>query len=151
MRRLFRKSPVSSAGSGLSAAALSPMVDLLTILLVAVLRSWSADPPVQDPEAGFRLPLSREEAPMGRGVTITIGKEALYVEGMRAGSVAYWTKSEDVLVKDVYESLQMMAGKKVLIRAHREASWELVGKVLFTAQQAGYADVELVAVSQASL
>lgn len=150
MRRLFRRQ-TAGPGSGLSTAALSPMVDLLTILLVAVLRTWSSDPPIQDPEAGFRLPISREEAAMGRGVTVTIGTEALYVEGMRAGSVAFWTKSEDVLVTDVYESLQAMAGQKVLIRAHREATWELVGKVLFTAQQAGYSDVELVAVSQASL
>ncbi len=150
MRRLFGRG-ARSGGSGLSTAALSPMVDLLTILLVAVLRTWSADPPMQAPEAGFKLPLSREEVAVGRGVAVDIGLNGLYVEGNRAGSVAYWIKSDEVLVTDVYELLQVMAGSKVVIRAHEDAPWELVGKLLFTAQQAGYADVELVAVSQASL
>ncbi len=44
-----------------------------------------------------------------------------------------------------------MGGDTVVIRAHQEAPWKLVGKVLFTAQQAGYGEIELVAVSRASL
>ena len=148
-RQLFGGSSVSVAG--LSPAALSPMVDLLTILLVAVLRTWSSDPPFQSPEAGFELPQTREEAPPSRGVTIDVGSEGLYVEGWRAGSASYWAEAESVLVTEVYEALQRRGGQDVVIRAHRAAPWELVGKILYTAQQAGYEHIELVAVSRASL
>lgn len=149
-RRVFSKKGGSSAAQ-LSTASLAPMVDMLTILVVAVLRTWSTDPPVEIPEANFSLPLSAQEAPLNRGVTVDVGVEGLYVEGWRAGAAAYWTESDDVLIRDVYEALQAVGGSRVTIRAHQDAPWSLVGKVLFTAQQAGFENVELVAVSRASL
>jgi len=140
-----------AASGSLSAAALAPLVDMLTILLVALLRSWSTEAPANFAEEGFALPLSRQEAPVDRGVTIDVGTSGLYVEGWRAGSATYWTDSDDVLVTEVYEALQSRGGTRAVIRAHKDAPWSLVGKVLFTAQQAGYGDVELVAVASTSL
>jgi biopolymer transport protein ExbD len=150
-RRMFSRSGSSSASAKLSTASLAPMVDMLTILVVAVLRTWSTDPPVEIPEANFSLPLSAQETPLNRGVTVDVGVEGLYVEGWRAGAAAYWIESDDVLIREVYEALQTVGGNRVTIRAHQDAPWELVGKVLFTAQQAGFENVELVAVSRASL
>lgn len=150
-RRMFSRSSSSTASAKLSTASLAPMVDMLTILVVAVLRTWSTDPPVEIPEANFSLPLSAQETPLNRGVTVDVGVEGLYVEGWRAGAAAYWIESDDVLIREVYEALQTVGGNRVTIRAHQDAPWELVGKVLFTAQQAGFENVELVAVSRASL
>ena len=149
MRRTLTKRPPPSGGLG--AAALAPLVDLLTLLLVAVLRTWSTDPPVSVPEEGFELPISREERPATKGVVIDIGENGLYVQGWRAGSTEFWTSSEDVLIEGIQSALQSQGGTRALIRAHRAAPWQLVGKVLFTAQQSGYSEIELVAVSQASL
>lgn len=148
-RSVFKKR--RSAAAQLSTASLAPMVDMLTILVVAVLRTWSTDPPVEIPEANFSLPLSAQEAPPNRGVTVDVGVEGLYVEGWRAGAAAYWTNTDEVLIEEVYEALQTIGGNRVTIRAHQDAPWALVGKVLFTAQQAGFENVELVAVSRASL
>ena len=151
MRRgLFRRGG-TSASARLSTASLAPMVDMLTILVVAVLRTWSTDPPIEVPEKNFALPLSAQEVALNRGVTVDVGVEGLYVEGWRAGASAYWNDSDDVLIRDVYEALQAVGGNRVTIRAHQDAPWSLVGKVLFTAQQAGFENVELVAVSRASL
>lgn len=148
MRRLLRS---AAASEGLSTAALAPMVDVLTLVLVALLRTWSADPPIQFPEAGFTLPVSREEAPLTAGIAIDIGPTGLYVEGWRAGSSSFWLAQEDVLIRDLYEALQGRGGTRALIRAHKDVPWALVGKVLYTVQQAGYTDVEIVATSRASL
>jgi biopolymer transport protein ExbD len=128
------------------------MVDLFTLLIVAVLRTWSAEPPAETPEGELDLPRSREEIPPQRGVTVDVGKEGLYVDGWRAGSAPYWTSAEGVLVTDLYGPLQQRAGQgSVVIRAHADAPWLLVGKVLLTAQQAGFEEVSLVAESHASL
>jgi len=127
------------------------MVDLFTILVVAVLRTWSTDAPIEVPESNFILPISAQESPTRRGVTVDVGADGLYVEGWRAGSASWWTDNEDVLIQEMYEALQAHGGERATIRAHQDAPWSLVGKVLFTARQAGYANVELVAVSRASL
>ena len=151
MKRLFAvKSPRGS--QGLALAALAPMVDLLTILIVVVLRTYSSDPPLQiEGEADFRLPQSIEERPAPRGVTIDIADSGIYVEGWRAGSSTYWAQSEDVLIGSLNEALHAAKGSRALIRADEEAPWSLVGKVIFTVQHAGYEDIELVAESRVSL
>jgi Biopolymer transport protein len=141
----------SAGGGGLSASALAPMVDLLTILLVVLLRTWSTTPPLDLAEPDTRLPLTRSEAPVGSGVIVDVGRKGLYVDGDRSGSVAYQLGSQDVLIEELYGELQARAGKRVIVRADADTPWRLLGKVMFTAQQAGYVEVELVAVSAASL
>lgn len=151
MRRRLFGARATSGGGGLATGALAPLVDLLTLLLVAVLRTGSADPPADLAEDGFTLPLTREETPAPRGVTIDVGTGGLYVDGWRAGSAGYWTESEAVLITDLYGPLEQHGGSSAVVRAHAQAPWSLVGKVLLTAQQAGYTEITLVAESRASL
>lgn len=148
MRRLFRSHPVSN---GPALAALMPMVDIMTILLVAILRTWSSQPPMQPVEPDFALPISRAEGEPSLSMAIDVGMDGIYVDGFRASSSGYWTRAEGVLIPDVLDALQRANPKRVRVRAHSDAPWTLVGKVLSTAQHAGVGDVELVAISQASL
>lgn len=148
-RRIFGSRSHRSAG--LSSAALAPMVDVMTILVIAVLRTWSTDAPAVFPEEGTRLPLSSQEQPANKGIMVDVGEEGLYVEGWSVGSSASWAENEAVLIDEMYEYLQNLGGSRITIRAHETTPWSLVGKVLFTAQQAGYENVELIAVSRASL
>ena len=148
-RRMFSKSPPPAAG--LATGALAPMVDLFTLLIVAVLRTWSAEPPLDTPEGAFPLPRTRNEAAPERGVVIDVAPDGLYVDGWRAGSSTYWEDAEGALVSDLYAPLQQSGGKSAVVRAHAAAPWKLVGKVLLTAQQAGFERVSLVAESQVSL
>jgi biopolymer transport protein ExbD len=149
MRQLFSSAPAGEVG--LSTAAFAPMVDLFTTLLVVLLRTWSTDMPLETVEEGMELPISQSEEQVGRGIAIDIGPEGIYVEGWRSGSSKYWSESDEVLIREVHEALQARRGKAAVIRAHKDAPWNLLGKVLFTAQQAGYSDIQLVATSQASL
>ncbi len=148
MRRLFRHQAPSS---GPALAALLPLVDIMTILLVAILRTWSSQPPLPTVEEGFALPVSRSEGEPTLSLAIDVGMEGIYVDGFRAGSSAYWTQAEGLLIPEVLDALHMASPRRVRVRAHADAPWTLVGKVLTTAQEAGVEDVELVAVSQASL
>ena len=93
------------------------------------------------------------EAAAARGVTVDVGLDGLYVDGWRAGSASYWaTAVARPRGRTRYAPLQQRVGQKtVVIRAHAEAPWQLVGKVLPTAQQAGFEDVTVVAESAASL
>lgn len=147
--RRFRLRPRSTA-PGLAAAALASLVDLLTILLVVLLRTWSSEAPLDLPEAA-QLPISRAEDPTGPGVIVDIGQRGLYVDGRRAGSVAFHLQSEDAVVHEVGEALSARGGQRVLLRADEGTPWPLISKVLLSAQQAGYREIELVAVSAASL
>ncbi len=145
MPSLVRQSARAPVGASLGSPVVSAMY------ASRMLHAWSADAPFEPPEPSMQLPVTVEEGAPARGVTIDVAPDGLYVEGWRAGSATFWAEQDAVLVSDLYEALQRVGGDTVVIRAHQEAPWKLVGKVLFTAQQAGYGEIELVAVSRASL
>ena len=149
MKRLFSSDLASD--SGLEVAALAPMVDLFTLLVIAVLRSSSPEAPLQLPEERLQLPISTLERSPASGITIDVGQEGLYVDGWRAGSASFWTNSEQLIIQDLYESLQQYPTGHIKIRAHAQSQWQLVNKVLLTCQQAGFKDIELVGLSNTSL
>ena len=149
MKRLFRQSQRES--TGLDVAALAPMVDLFTLLVIAVLRSSSPEAPLELPEEKLLLPISTLERSPASGITIDVGQEGLYVDGWRAGSASFWNQSDQLLIRDLYESLQQYPSGHIKIRAHSESQWQLVNKVLLTCQQAGFKDIELVGLSNTSL
>jgi biopolymer transport protein ExbD len=149
VKKLFPKRKDSSLGLG--TASLAPMVDLFTILVVAILRASSPEPPIEVPEPDFDIPISIQDHPTMKGVIIDIGKNGIYVDGWRTTSSTFWSNSDEILISEVYSALQISKERKLKIRADSETPWKLVGKTLLTAQQAGFQDIELVALSNSSL
>jgi biopolymer transport protein ExbD len=132
-------------------ASLTPLVDVFTLVLIAVLQSWSVQPPVTLAEDGMQLPISRIQDTPTNGVLVDVGASGVHVNGWRAASSTHWSQSDSVDIPPLGNALHQAGGSRALIRADTDAPWRLVGKVLFTVQQAGYSDVELVALSPSSL
>jgi len=137
--------------NGLGVATLAPMVDIFTILVIAVLKASSPQAPVVLPEGSMELPLSNQENISVEHLVVDIAKEGIYVDGFRVTAREYWEQSEDILISEVYSSLQQHAKKDVKIRVDKDVPWSLISKTLHTAQQAGYEDIEMLVISSSSL
>ena len=137
--------------NGLGVATLAPMVDIFTILVIAVLKASSPQAPLTLPEGNMELPLSAQESISLEQLVVDIAKDGIYVDGFRVTARAYWEQSQDILITEVYSSLQQQAKKEVKIRVDKEVPWSLISKTLHTAQQAGYEDIELLVISTSSL
>ena len=146
--KLFTSPPPSS---GLGIATLAPMVDIFTILVIAVLRASSPEPPLSLPEGNFELPVSQQQESSTNPLVIDIGKEGIYIDGYRVTSRKYWEESSEIIVSEVYANLQQRAKKEVKIRSDADAPWSLLSKILQSAQHAGYEDIELLVLSNSSL
>ena len=146
---LFAKTRVQNSGLGI--VTLAPMVDIFTILVIAVLKASSPQPPLTLPEGSMELPLSAQEEISIEQLVVDIGKEGIYVDGFRVTARQYWEQSEDILITEVYSSLQQHAKREVKIRVDRDVPWSLISKALHTAQQAGYEDIEMLVISKSSL
>ena len=146
---LFSKANRRSSGLGIS--TLAPMVDIFTILVIAVLKASSPQPPLTLPEGTMELPLSAQEDISMEQLVIDIGNDGIYVDGFRVTARQYWEQSEDILISEVYSSLQQHAKREVKIRVDKDVPWSLISKALHTAQQAGYEDIEMLVISKSSL
>ena len=148
MKRLFRK---RTTKAGLMVASFAPIIDIFTILVVAILKSSTTQAPPQLPESNFTLPLSSQEQGTHNVATIDIAKDGIYYNRLRLTATAYWQKNEEPLITELYSLILLNPPAKVQLRADATIPWLLIDKALLTVQQAGCKDIELLAQSRSSL
>jgi len=146
MRRLCP--PVESTGS--SWAALAPMVDLLTILLVFLLKSWSTDPPVRPGDPDFSLPSSTSQNPVDSIRALDLTESGIFLAGARVSGTRYYLDQDVELIQELYDIFLTNPGR-LQVRVDEEVPYKLIRKVLFTLREAGVTDITLVALSRDSL
>lgn len=135
----------------MGSAALTPLVDAMTILLVFLLKSYSVDPPVRPDDSDFNLAQTAGEQPVGPGIDIDVTQDGIYVDGIRTASSAFYREHEDVLIRELYDRLQARAGGTVNVRADGRTPYRLLGKILFTLQESGVEQISLVARSRSGM
>lgn len=145
MRRLSRSRSAEIA-PGLDIGALAPMVDMMTVILVLLLRSYATDPAPMPPEGRLELADTLSEDPRRQATEILVSDEAVYVNGHRVIATAYLP--DTLLIRELYDPLLLMREKKrVEIHAHRGVTWRTLERVLHTAQSAGYQEIALVGIA----
>lgn len=137
--------------SQLSRSALTPMVDVFTLLLVALLASYSTDEPVRQSDRGFALPRTTSTSAVSPGTTLDLTDEGIYLEDQRLAASQYYLEEDQQLVKEVYWPLLQMEKGSLLIRSDEDIAYRLLEKLIFTAQEAGWESISLVAQSKSSL
>lgn len=141
-RRLFRRK-AEPAGVGLDVGALAPMVDMMTLLLVFLLRTYSTDLAPAPPEGPFELAGTHSEDARKGGIEILVSGEAIFVNGQRIAAWAY--AGDEGSIEPLYELL-LQSRPKTRAEVHADASvpWKRLSRVLATAQAAGVEQIALV-------
>lgn len=146
MRRLRR-----SVSGVRPAAGLSAFVDVLTLMLLFLLRAWSSDPPPGALEADFALARSTSEDPAPRALALDVGEEAIAMDGVRLTRTGWYAEHEEVRVVEVLDVMRRHQPDRVALRVDADVSWVVVRKLLFTLREAGVEQVDLIAASRAGL
>ncbi len=141
-RRLLREDR-AGATPGLDVGALAPMVDMMTLLLVFLLRTYSTDLAPAPPTGAFTLAATGSEDARAGGIEILVSNEAIYVDGLR---IAAWEYTEGEGVIDPLYQRLLQARPKHRAEVHADASvpWKRLSRVLGTAQAAGVQQLALV-------
>ncbi len=128
---------------GLDVGALAPMVDMMTLLLVFLLRTYSTELAPAPPSGPFALAGTASEDARAGGIEILVSNEAIYVDGLR---IAAWEYVDgEGVIDPLYERL-LQARPKRRAEVHADASvpWKRLSRVLGTAQAAGVEQLALV-------
>ena len=144
MRARRRAWPEAPAHAG--QAAYPPLVDMLSILLFFMLRSFSMDSPVRPDDPDFHLPESSGREAVRLAPQVDITTDAVYLDGERIAAADYYLTHEDALIPELYDDLQGGACRSINLRADAQVPYEILRKVIFTAQEAGVTRMDLVAV-----
>jgi len=155
------------ARAGLKASTsvnLISMMDILTVLLLFLLKSYSAGGEVMVPQPGVKLPESTAESSPQASLIISIDGDAIRLGSEKVASVADVVASGDAGIPSLAERLPAAAPTPsategaaperakptpVTIQGDRNIEYSLLRKVMFTLSQSGYDNVSLAVLRKA--
>ncbi|MCB0369436.1 MAG: biopolymer transporter ExbD [Bdellovibrionales bacterium] len=148
---------------------LTAMVDMFTIMIVFLLKSYSTSAVHITPQQGLKLPHSSSYTEPVEALKLVVSLDGIYVEDqqvvpMQNGElIAGDTDANDPdFIRGLYEALDKQAEKskeiaklneehhfegKVVMQADSRLNYKVLKKVMYTSSMAGYADLRLATVS----
>lgn len=133
---------------------MTSLVDVMTILLVFLIKSFSAEGTIVTPSSDLKLPVSRSEIPAQQTNSIQITKKAVMVNGTAILDASSITGSDSLLVPELFNWLQSPstrgseAGKEMMIQADRHIPFDIIKKVMYTCSKAGRSDFTILVLNE---
>ncbi len=138
---------------------LTSMMDILTVLLLFLLKSFVVDGEVVTPVPGVDLPESTSEAPPAPALVVAVFDDTIMMDGRVVARVSEAVAAPELYIGTLGEVLakardqeldlarrrgQDEAVGKVAIQGDRDISFEILERVMYTCNQSGFTDISLV-------
>jgi biopolymer transport protein ExbD len=142
---------------------LTSMMDILTTLLLFVLKAFVVEGELVTPPPGLKLPDSTAEDPPEASVVVAVSEQTILVSGQPVATVPEALADADLLIdaldarlvaaREQAEHLAELKGAalaepKVTIQGDRAIEFRLLEKVMFTCGAAGYDQLALAVVQE---
>ena len=138
---------------------LTSMMDILTVLLLFLLKSFVIEGEVITPTPGVDLPESSSQQTPQEAVVVAIFDNAVMLNGEVVATVAEALRSPDLIIEPLADRLdearerveeiarqrgsnEEFAGK-VAIQGDREIDFAILQRVMYTCSVSGYEDISL--------
>ncbi len=142
---------------------LTAMVDVFTVLLVFLLKSYSAEGTLTAAAQNLELPASTSSLAPQPTITITISEDALFVEDDRIGALADLTEPDAPYIPALGEALRARVAKmriiagsnapaaspgRVTILGDKDTPFATLERVMYTASMSEFGDIALAVYQQ---
>ncbi len=142
--------------------AITSLMDMMTIILVFLLKSYSVEDIQVKPSADLQLPSSTALKNPKVAVNVVVSKRNITVDGVKVVDLTELRVPDDykkgTLISPLYDVLfdkadtslfdQAMGGeqqpRRLLLQSDREIPFAVIREVMYTAGQAKYAGIEFV-------
>ncbi|MFH0918780.1 MAG: biopolymer transporter ExbD [Fibrobacterota bacterium] len=152
-----RKKVAKTRGGEIRAVKMqiTSLVDMMTVLVVFLLKSFSAEGDIVTPSNGLTLPLSTAKKKAEQAFKVSLTQEYLLVEGTPVISMNDMAKSEELTIaplsqllderrrntdKIAQNSTRITFKGDVLIEADRKVQFKSLQKVMYTCGQSGFSN-----------
>jgi biopolymer transport protein ExbD len=144
MITLSKRNVKNSGNASVFKPQLTSLVDVMTILLVFLIKSFSAEGNLITPASDLKLPDSRSQENVKLINSIKITRDDLCTEDKIIAKIKNIEKSDSMLISQLFSVLsndKKYEGKnELMIESDRETPFEIIKKVMFTCSQAGKTD-----------
>jgi len=137
---------------------ITSLVDMMTVLVVFLLKSFSAEGDIVTPSAGLTLPSSTAKKKPELAFRLSITQNNLLVEGQPILSLEQMMKGDQIIVPELAQilderrkstehiaqnSTNISFKGEVLIEADRKIQFKALQRIMYTCGQAGFSNFSL--------
>ena len=144
---------------------MTSMMDIFTVLLLFLLKSFVVGGEVVNPPPGLELPQSTAEAPPQESLIIAIDGDAISLGSERVLSIGEAVADEDMILESLDARLQAVITQRdeiaalrgatepedevVTIQGDREIEFQVLQKVMYTLNYNGFENISLAVIRTA--
>ncbi len=148
----MKKSFIKFSDDDLARPQLTSLVDVLTVLLIFLIRTFSAEGSPVNPVSSIALPVSVNKEAAKLMTSIEITPKKLQINGKPVTSVAKIAESDSLFIPELYDCLmknQTITKKEdVMIQSDKSVEFAIIKKVMFTSSKAGAVNFTILAVNE---
>jgi biopolymer transport protein ExbD len=135
---------------------LTSLIDVMTFLLVFLIKSFSVQGDVITPSTNLELPESSSHKSPKPAASIEITQATVMTEGKVLSSLSAADKSDPLLIPGVYKWMLLQHSRfsdtsrqhEVLIQADREIEYSNLKRVMYSCNKAGFMDFTILAIQK---
>ena len=135
---------------------MTSLIDILTLLLVFLIQSFSAEGNLVTPSTDLTLPLSTSKKPAKPSLMIELTHMSVIADGKQLATNSSFVASKDMLVKNVYDWLCVQKSrisgddekKQIVLQCDRDLEFNIVKRIMFTCSKAGFTDFSVLVIEE---
>jgi biopolymer transport protein ExbD len=169
MSRVTEQMKKINSKKGTFLLQLTAMVDMFTIMLVFLLKSFTTSAIAITPADGMNLPISSIQNPPIEALKLMVSRNGIFIEDAKVldledGQIPDFAmmKGNSAMIQPLFEALEKEAKKseeiaaknqsveftgQILMQADGRLSYDVLKRVMYTVSMAGYSDLKLATIS----
>lgn len=156
LTRTFSRSATEGNSRGITKPQMTSLVDMLTILLVFLLKSFSVEGNLVAAAEDLQLPESSSEVRPVPTVNVEITTTSVNIDGNLVVPLGEVLASDSLCIAELETGLNDIARatgrtdgpNEVTIHCDKRLGFEVIKKVMFTCAQAGFSDFSLLVLKE---
>jgi biopolymer transport protein ExbD len=133
---------------------LTSLVDILTVLIIFLIHSFSAEGSQVNPVNDINLPYSTNKNNAKSMSSIEINHKTIRINGEYLISVSAIQNSDSMMITELYTKLKSdplivnKSTKEIMIQADKTIEFEIVKKIMYTCSKAGFPEFTILVVNE---
>jgi biopolymer transport protein ExbD len=135
---------------------LTSLIDVMTFLLVFLIKSFSVQGDVITPSTNLELPMSISHKPPKPAASIEITKTDVLADGKVISALTEIDKADSMIMPGVFKWMTYRRShvsdtasmREVLIQADREIEYSVLKRVMYSCNKAGFMDFTILAIQK---
>lgn len=155
MRHLTLNKSGGDSKTGVFRPQLTSLVDVMTILLVFLIKSFSVENSLITPPTNLDLPVSTSEKLPQPRLSLSINPEAIMEDSTRLVTLREVEESDSLMIEPLFAHIEANKERamvdsvaSVLIQCDKEVHFSVVKKVMFTCSRAGVEDFSVLVIRE---